>query len=203
MRKLLIVLPLVPLLVLLSACGGRVGLITTRDPGQITYVTVAIDKLAGPTCSPNAPAEVANEVRGIRAQGLYEIGQAFYGAEFPGEISELGKALEKFYAAIGRGVSKDTLEAWAAPAQLQALNLITRIIEVKHSYFFGAPSAISAVNALREKAIPLTTRLSEVKATVLEACETRGFPVPLEYFSDVEDQPTGPPAAPAAPGTST
>ncbi len=176
-------------LLAVSACAGKnVSLVTTRDPGQVTYVTLAIDKLAGPAC-PDAPADVANMVRGERATALLAVARDFYGAKYPGAIGELEKAVLKFQDAIARGVSKDTLEAWAGPAQLQVINLLAEIIEEEHSYFFGAPSPLSAVRELRNKAIPLATRLSEVKATVLEGCESRGYPVAPEFFADVDAPP--------------
>lgn len=176
------------LVLLLTACAGKnVSLVTTREPGQITYVTVAIDKLAGPAC-PDAPAGVANEVRGIRAMSLLDTARAFYGAKYPGEIKLLEDAVAQFLDAIERGVSKDTLEAWAGPAQLQAVNLVAEIIEEEHSFFFGAPNPISAVRELKAKALPLATRLAITKATVLEACESRGHPIRPDFFADV-DQP--------------
>lgn len=179
----------VALLLGLSACAGKnVSLVTTRSPGQVTYVTLAIDKLAGPAC-PDAPADVANVVRGERATALLAVARDFYGAKYPGEMSELEKAVVKFQDAIARGVSRDTLEAWAGPAQLQVVNLLAEIIEEEHSYFFGMPSPISAVRELKAKAIPLATRLAEVKATVLEGCESRGYPVTPEFFADVERTP--------------
>ncbi len=173
----------------LTGCASKgVSLITTRDVGQITYVSVALNKLAGPAC-PDAPAAVANEVRGIRAGELVAVAEDAYGFEYKAQIDQLKAAVLEFQAAIGRGVGKDTLEQWAAPAQLEAIKLLIEIIEEEHTYFFGAPSAISAARELVNKAGALTTRLARVKAVVLEACESRGHPVAATYFDDVQPDP--------------